>query len=162
MENRNAFLESQARKSDELTSTLIHSKLIDESIRRKQMTEEEDKIVEKVYKTSSTLFCHFCKKDNHNMPNCIKLKHYKQFQEFSKMMKEEEARKSSEIKPTENANLAVENEDDDELILSISQSSTVKNFAENIDNKSKGKSNLQLSKIFTTIRKITNFKVRRN
>lgn len=125
----------EARKSDELTWSLIHSKIIDESIRRKRLNEQDEqekhdeKVAEKVYKLTSKLHCHLCKKDNHTMASCIKLKHWKQFQEFTKMMGENQNLHNKEEKDDERANFVSTSEftdetttelTDDEMILCIS------------------------------------------
>lgn len=80
----------EVRKKDELTMSLVLSKLSDEEIRRKiHPTQREEKILkigekQRFYKRPSTsgdrekanFFCFFCKQRNHIMRNCMKFKEY--------------------------------------------------------------------------------------
>lgn len=80
----------EVRKDEELTLSLVQSKLLDEDIRRRKY---EDVTEEKVLKIrtnkfvkrqgtkeekpqKSNVFCYFCKKRNHIMNDCYKFKEY--------------------------------------------------------------------------------------
>lgn len=73
----------EARKSEELTWSLIHTKVLDESIRRKQ-DEKEGNEGDKLMKIgkSTTATCQFCNRSNHNSKDCYHFKRNLQFQEF--------------------------------------------------------------------------------
>lgn len=93
-------------------------KIFDEE-QRQQESNENGHIEEKVLQIKKeSLFCHFCKRDNHRMENCFKLKQFQQFKEFELFLQQKE--KETE-KMTEKANEITEEENDDELILSINQ-----------------------------------------
>lgn len=147
----------EGRKSEELNWNLVHSKIMDESIRRKMLskrneTEENDKFAEKVYKVTK-LFCNFCKRDNHQMANCLKLKHYKEFHEFSEMMKKEKEEKQlKEEKEKEGANLIEHNEFEDEnMCLCISE---IQSKDTEIHHNKKN-----MASLIQTLKKIMNFTI---
>lgn len=86
----------EVRKDDELTLTLVQSKLYDEQIRRKKYDVKEEKLLQvtnkkkwkngqkwkkegensNAEKSTSNVFCYFCKKRNHIMKECRKFKDY--------------------------------------------------------------------------------------
>lgn len=79
---------------------------MDEYQRQKDLRDSKyDRYHEKVLEISKSekLHCHFCKKSNHKMADCIKLKQYKQFQEFSEIRDKEKdtVEKANEIEEDE-------------------------------------------------------------
>lgn len=96
----------EVRPSNDLTWSLVHAKLMDEYQRQKDLRDSKyDRYHEKVLEISKSekLHCHFCKKSNHKMADCIKFKQYKQFQEFSEIRDKEKdtVEKANEIEEDE-------------------------------------------------------------
>lgn len=113
----------EARRSDELTWSLVQSKVMDEAIRQKGAVSKEEYNEEKVMEirqTQKNMLCHFCKLKNHTIKDCKKLWRYNEFKEFNEMMRER--RGDSKIKVNE---ITEEDDDDDEsCVLCITEVET--------------------------------------
>lgn len=114
----------EARRSDELTWSLVQSKVMDEAIRQKDVVNKEEYNGEKVMEirqTQKNMLCHFCKLKNHTIKDCKKLWRYNEFKEFNEMVRER--KEDSKIKVNEIAE--EDDEDDDEsCVLCITEVET--------------------------------------
>lgn len=103
----------EARNEEDLTWSIVYTKLLDEFQRQNEQEEKHLKTTEeKVLKVTSSkevTFCYFCKKNSHKMQDCFKLKRYQQFLEFEKFQKGENEKKISEANTIE--------QEGDELVL---------------------------------------------
>lgn len=107
----------EARNESEITWSLVYSKLIDEY--QRQSNHHEDKFEEKVLQVNGTkVFCHFCKKANHEMRDCYGFKRYQQFKDFEEYQHEKTERGKRNGREKETIN-EIKNEDDEEFILNI-------------------------------------------
>lgn len=83
----------EVRPEQDLTWMLVQSKILDEYFRQKNMTENqiiEEKVMKITAKNQSKIFCYFCKRDNHKMADCVRLKQYKEFEEYKQNKKKAE------------------------------------------------------------------------
>lgn len=131
----------EVRPSKDLTWSLVHAKLMDEYQRQKDLSDSrDDKYHEQVMKISKSekLHCHFCKRENHKMVDCIKLKQYKQFQEFSEMQQNDKEKEYPREKQHPKEHLNTVEDDDEEFVLCINAGS-----CENFKSKWKSKTNIK-------------------
>lgn len=152
----------EARKEEELTLSLVQMKILDEHQRQQECKNDEyettDQMVYEIRKEK--VFCYFCKKDNHRMENCFRLKQYNQFKEFEAYLKNKyKTNNEKDSKEEINAlNINDDTKDDDYMVLGISvenQSNECK--IGKTDNKSKGEN--KLSKVVKLYQQIHSFKI---
>lgn len=80
----------EVRPEKDLTWMLVQSKILDEYFRQRNMTEDkiiEEKVLKITTKNQSKIYCYFCKRDNHKMADCVRLKQYKEFEEYKQNKK---------------------------------------------------------------------------
>lgn len=82
----------EARDERDLTLSLVQSKLLDEYMRQKEnngdIWEDPDKVLV-IKQKEEKQYCYFCKRENHKMKDCYKLKEFNQFQRFKDFQKTE-------------------------------------------------------------------------
>lgn len=114
----------EARNQEDLTWSMVHSKILDECLRQQQNYEIENP-TEKVMKIQTNdkgnvrfekKRCYFCKKENHNIDECLKLKRYKEFSEFYNFFEQDKKEKE---KVNEKVNNIQDSDEDDEYVLSL-------------------------------------------
>lgn len=112
----------EARNEIDLSFNLIQMKILDEFQRQRENSDDdESKIIEeKVFQIKKgKMYCYFCKRDNHNMDSCFKLKQYKQFQEFEQYIKQKEQKDQKNKKEEVNEIETFAEEEEIDLVLSL-------------------------------------------
>lgn len=100
----------EARDEKDLKLSLVQSKLLDEYMRQQESNSswnDTEKLLAMKSNQDRT-FCHICKKENHKMKNCYKLKEFQVFQKFKQFVKREN-------EETDQANSLIQREEENQM-----------------------------------------------
>lgn len=145
----------EARPEEDLTWSIVYTKILDEFQRQKEQEgnyfkKNEEKVM-KVSMSKEVTFCYFCKKNTHKMHDCYKLKRYHQFQEFEKFQKDAEEKKINKANQIE-----IKKDEDDEFMLCIVADDAV--TTNSIQNSEKSKDSNLLIQV-NILRELRNFEI---
>lgn len=88
----------EAREPKDLKLSLVQSKLFDEYLRQQEHDFDPTERVLQVRSGHDKAFCEFCKKGNHRMKDCFKLKEFRDYQNFKEFTRREaEKQKANSI-----------------------------------------------------------------